>query len=386
MSATAERVPEANSIFQQAVETTIQENGELGMQVAVYLDGEQVVDVWGGIADETTGRAVDGDTLFPSFSVIKATTATALHLQAERGLIEYDAPIARYWPEFAAHGKDTATVRDALSHRLGIPYMPEGVTPELMSNYDWMVEQLANMKPIFTGGTQNAYMCYTFGWVIAECVRRTDPKHRPYSTFVQEEICAPLGMTDLWIGIPEEAESRVARLKNAPPLPLPADAPILRAMPPQVGATEEVFGRSDMRRGCIPGAHGIMNARSSARLFAMLANGGELNGVRLLSEERVKTFSTPRPDTDQPDTVLGMAIRMGTAGLWVGGVKDPKYPFRLAGLNPRTVFHPGAGGAIAWADPDARLAVAICHNRMVHNPTVTFKPIQTAVEQVFGVV
>ena len=118
----------------------------------------------------------------------------------------------------------------------------------------------------------------------------------------------------------------------------------------------------------------------------MLANGGELDGVRLLSEDRVKTFSTPRPDTDQPDSVLGMAIRMGTAGLWVGGVKDPKYPFRLAGLNPRTVFHPGAGGAIAWADPDARLAVAICHNRMVHNPTVTFKPIQDAVEQVFGVV
>ena len=164
----------------------------------------------------------------------------------------------------------------------------------------------------------------------------------------------PLALRTSGFGIPEEAEPRVARLKNAPPLPLPADAPILRAMPPQVGATEEVFGRSDMRRGCIPGAHGIMNARSSARLFAMLANGGELNGVRLLSEDRVKTFSTPRPDTDQPDSVLGMAIRMGTAGLWVGGVKDPKYPFRLAGLNPHTVFHPGAGGAIAWADPDAR--------------------------------
>ena len=175
MPATAERKPEANSIFQQAVDTTLRENGELGMQVAVYLDGEQVVDVWGGIADETTGRAVDGDTLFPSFSVIKATTSTALHLQAERGLIEYDTPIAHYWPEFAAHGKDTATVRDALSHRLGIPYMPEGVTPELMSNYDWMVDQLANMKPLFAAGTQNAYMCYTFGWVIAECVRRTDP-------------------------------------------------------------------------------------------------------------------------------------------------------------------------------------------------------------------
>ena len=386
MAATAENKPQANSIFQQAIETTIRENGELGIQVTVYLDGEQVVDVWSGIADETTGREVDADTLFPSFSVIKATTATALHLQAERGLIEYDAPIAHYWPEFAAHGKDKATIRDALSHRLGIPFMPEGVTPELMSDYNWMVDQLAQMEPAFEPGTQNGYMCYTFGWVIAECVRRTDPKQRPYGTFVQEEICAPLGITDLWIGIPEEVEPRVARLKDADPLPLPADAPILLAMPPQVGATEEVFGRSDMRRGCIPGAHGIMNARSSARLFAMLANGGELDGVRLLSEERVNTFSTPRPDTDKPDTVLGLPIRMGTAGLWLGGVKDPRYPFRLAGHNPRTIFHPGAGGAVAWADPDARLAVAICHNRMTNTPGDVFQPIRDAVEQVFGAV
>ena len=385
MAATAVQKPEAQSVFQHAVDTTIQENGEIGMQVAVYLDGESVVDVWGGIADETTGRAVDGDTLFPSFSVIKATTATALHLQAERGLIDYDTPIAHYWPEFAAHGKDKATVRDALSHRLGVPYMPEGVTPEQMSDYDWMVDHLANMKPIFEAGTRNAYMCYTFGWVIAECVRRTDPKNRPYGTFVQEEICAPLSINNLWIGVPEEAEPRVARLKNAPDLDLPADSPILLGMPLQVAATEEVFGRSDMRRGCIPGAHGIMNARSSVRLFAMLANGGELDGVRLLSEERVNTFSTPRPNTEQPDTTLGMPIRMGTAGLWLGGMKDDNFPFRLAGLNPRTMFHPGAGGAIAWADPDTRLAVAICHNRMVHNPTIAFKPVQTAVEQVFGI-
>jgi CubicO group peptidase (beta-lactamase class C family) len=117
-----------------------------------------------------------------------------------------------------------------------------------------------------------------------------------------------------------------------------------------------------MRRGCIPGAHGIMNARSSVRLFAMLANGGELDGVRLLSEERVKTFSTPRVDTDKPDSVLGIPVRMGPAGFWLGGSTDPKDPFRLAGLNPRTLFHPGAGGAVAWGDPDARLAVALCHN------------------------
>ena len=307
------------------------ENGELGMQVAVYLDGEQVVDVWGGIADETTGRAVDGDTLFPPPSPSsRATTATALHLQAERGLIEYDAPIAHYWPEFAGPtARTTATVRDALSHRLGIPYMPEGVTPELMSNYDWMVEQLANMKPLFAAGTQNAYMCYTFGWVVAEgvCAGPT-PNSGPTALSYRKRYARPLGMTDLWIGIPEEAESRDSAaeeralrchcrqtLRSCGPCRLKSER------------AEEVFGRSDMRRGCIPGAHGIMNARSSARLFAMLANGGELNGVRLLSEDRVKTFSTPRPDTDQPDTVLGHGDPHGhrrAVGRWTG--ERPQIP------------------------------------------------------------
>ena len=176
MTATTVNKAEAARVFQQAIDKTIRENGEVGMQVTVYHAGQPVVDAWGGIANETTGRKVDGETLFPSFSVIKATTATALHIQAERGLIEYEKPIAEYWPEFAANGKAKATIRDALSHRLGIPYMPEGVTPEQMSDYAWMVDRLAKAKPLFEPGTANGYMCYTFGWVIAELVQRTDPK------------------------------------------------------------------------------------------------------------------------------------------------------------------------------------------------------------------
>lgn len=385
MAVVASLRPEVNSLFQQAIETTIRERGEVGLQVAVYHHGELVVDAWGGIADETTGRKVDGDTLFPVFSLVKAVTATALHIQAERGLIEYDQPIARYWPEFAAQGKERATVRDALSHRLGIPQMPDGVTPELMSDYDWMVDQLARMKPRFEPGTDNGYMCYTFGWVIAECVRRTDPQHRPFGAFVQEEICAPLGITDLWIGIPDQVEPRVARLKNSVPRPLPPDLPIFAAIPPQVATVEEVFGRADVRRSCHPGANGIMNARSAARIFAMLANGGELDGVRLLSQERVRTFSVPRPNTERSDTILGFPVRIGTAGYWLGGEVSAEYPYRLVGRNPRTLHHPGAGGSIGWADPDARLAVAICHNRMTHAPSEAFAPIRDAVEQVFGV-
>src|SRR6516164_9847573 len=206
-----------NKSVQVAVDAAIREGGEIGLQVAAYLKGELVVDVWGGLADETTGRKVDGDSLFPVFSVTKAVTATALHIQAERGLIDYDKPISHYWPEFAANGKGTATVRDALTHRTGIPLMPEGVTPQQMCDWNWMIEHLAQMKPLFDPGTTSAYHSYTFGWIIAECVRRTDPQRRPFGRFVQEEICQPLGIDNLFIGIPDAAEARIAKLTNIPP-------------------------------------------------------------------------------------------------------------------------------------------------------------------------
>jgi len=381
----------ANSIIQKAVDTAIREGGEIGLQVAAYVDGELVVDVWDGLADETTGRKVDGDTLFPVFSVTKAVTATALHIQAERGLVDYDTPIAHYWPEFAAQGKDKGTVRDALTHRIGIPQMPEGVTPELMCDWEWMVQRLADTKPLFAPGTKSAYLAYTFGWIIGEIVRRTDPKRRPFGTFVQEKVCAPLGIESLWLGIPDAVEPRVAKLTNIPrPSPdapgLSPEALIPIAIPPQVGVIQKVFGRSDVQRACIPGAGGIMNARSAARFFAMLANGGELNGVRLLSEERVRSFSVPRAKRDEFDPVVWRVLNLGMGGFHLGGESPPAPP--VVGRNPHTICHPGAGGSIGWADPDARLAVAMCHNRMFDAPTPAgnpFVPIGNAVREALGV-
>ena len=150
--------------------------------------------------------------------------------------------------------------------------MPAGVTPKLMSDYDWMVEQLARLKPLFPPGTANGYMCYTFGWIIAECVRRTDPEHRPFGQFVRQEICEPLRIDDLWVWqIPAHLEARVARLVNAPNRPLSPDSPIFAAIPPQVATKEEVFGRSDVRRAWIPGANGITK-RTSLEYSRVLAS------------------------------------------------------------------------------------------------------------------
>lgn len=360
-------------VFQRAVDAAIAE-GEVGLQFAVYKENKLVVDVFGGVADKTTGRKVDASTLFNVFSVTKAVTATALHIQAERGLVSYDRPIAQYWPEFAAHGKGKATVRDGLTHRTGIPSMPEGVTPEQMADYEWMVKAVANLKPIFEPGTTNAYHSYTWGWIIAEIVRRTDPKKREFRQFVMDEITKPLGIKDLWLGIPAEAEPRVARMENDQVSVVDQSTLRGKSMPRQVAGTEAVFGRSVVRRSCIPGAGGIFNAPSCARFWAMLAGEGQLNGVRIISADRVRAALAPRPDTDTLDVGRGTITRVGVGGYWLAadGVVG----------QGRLLCHPGLGNSVGWADLDHKLAVAICHNR---HGLAYAKPLATAMGQAFGV-
>jgi CubicO group peptidase (beta-lactamase class C family) len=313
----------------------------------------------------------------------KAVTALALHLQAERGLVDYDAPVARYWPEFAASGKASATVRQALDHRIGVWQMPEGVTPESICDFDLMARSIAALPPMSEPGTQNAYMSLTFGWIIAEIVRRTDPGRRPFRQFVIDEITGPLAIDDLWIGLPRGEHGRVARLIDPPPRDIPADAPTRRALPVQVAAREDVYGRHDIREACIPGANGLANARSAARFFALLAGGGTLDGVTLLSPERVASFRIPRPEADKVDAIYGYPVRVGS-GFWTGGNNESINYGRLIGRNPNAIGHPGSGGSVGWADADAGISVAICHNRMFFPPCDALDPIRDAVAEAFG--
>ena len=360
-------------VFQAAVDAAI-DAGEVGIQFAVYKDEDLVVDVWGGVADRAAGRQVDRETLFNVFSVTKAITAVAVHIQAERGLVSYDAPITQYWPEFGAHGKDRTTVRDGLSHRTGIPAMPEGVTPEQMADYDWMVNALANLEPVFEPGTTNAYHSYTWGWINSEVVVRTDPKRRPFRQFVDEEIAQPLGIADLWMGLPAEDEPRVAHMYNSETSIADQSTARGRSMPVQVAGTQDVFGRSIVRQAVIPGAGGIYNAISSARFFAMLANEGQLDGVRLLSSERVRRCLEPRPDTDKLDVGRGTVTRVSNGGFWL----------EAPGVfgSGRILSHPGLGGSIGWADLDNRLAVSMCHNR---HGLAYAEPLAGALGRAFGV-
>ena len=353
----------ANAAVQSALQTAIHERGEIGMQIAAYLDGVLVIDTWAGIADPQTNRPVDGDTLFNVYSVTKAVAATAVHIQAQKGLVEYDAPIARYWPEFGANGKEGATVRHALTHRLGMPQMPEGTTAESICDWDGTCRQLAAQPALFPVGERTAYQSLNFGWILGEIVRRTDVKRRPFSQFIQEELCKPLGITDLWVGIPDAVEPRIAKMSNANAgdRRAPPDSLFIKSLPYAVSLVPEVYELPAVRRACIAAVGGIFNARSEARFWSMLAQGGELDGVRLLSTERVRAASAPRAHNADPDPVyFNMPMRLSQGGYWMGA---PVVPV-CAVTEPRAICCPGAGGSIGWADPDTKLAVAICHNRM----------------------
>ena len=193
-------------------------------------------------------------------------------------------------------------------------------------------------------------------------VRRTDRQGRPFAQFVQDEICTPLGIDAFCLGLPESELPRVATLvgeySGATELATLRD----NAVPPAVSFGPDLYNRRIVRQACIPAAGGIANARSVARFFAMVANGGELDGVRLLSEQRLRSFLQPRPGIDEIDPVTGQVAPVGIGAFHLARGNP------VIGDYPGVLAHGGAGGTIAWADLDSRLAVSICHNRMFSSP------------------
>jgi CubicO group peptidase (beta-lactamase class C family) len=350
---------DANAHVHATAERLIAEGREIGVQVAAWRDGKLVIDVAAGIADPQTGRTVTPDTLFHTFSVTKGVLVTALHLQAERGRLNLDDPVIRHWPEYGANGKAATTIRQLLQHRSGLPQMPPEVTPERMGDWEWMVARLAAMVPLAPPGTRTLYQSMTHGWLIGEIVRRSDPGFRTIGKFVREEIAEPLAIADLWIGLPDAEAPRLARLIDARP-PRPPSELYARSVPPQVDMVPAVFERPDVRAAEIAGVGGIFTARSCARFWAMLAQGGALDGVRLLSPERVTGFSRSLGGPDDPDIAAFGGQIPSVDGFWLGGPA----PAVAAAKHPWAICHPGAGNSMGWTDPTARLGAAICHNRM----------------------
>ncbi|HEX3947002.1 MAG TPA: serine hydrolase domain-containing protein [Acidimicrobiales bacterium] len=335
---------------------------EVGLQVAAYLGDELLAEAHGGLTARNQGAPVTARTLFPIFSVTKAITALALHRQVALGYVDYEAPVAAYWPEFAANGKAGTTVSHVLTHRSGVPHLPAGVDVERLDDWQWMVDGLAALEPVAPAGTKSTYQALSFGWLVGEVVRRTDPKGRPFRDYVREEILDRIGVDDFWLGLPASEEHRVAILSQD--AVIRGTAPPLRsiAIPDAVNTVPDVFNRRTVHAACIPGAGGIATARAVARCMSVLANRGQVGGVALLAPEQVDTFSVPRPDPLEMDDVIGYAPYLGTGGFWLGGQSPPAEP--IVGSSPHILCQTGTGGSLAWADPDIGLSVAICHNRL----------------------
>jgi CubicO group peptidase (beta-lactamase class C family) len=359
--------------------------GEIGVQVCAWHRGEMIVDAWAGRRAED-GPPVDGDTVFNIFSVGKGPVAACAHLQADRGLIDYDAPIATYWPEFGTHGKDAVTMRHILSHRSGVPQMPAGVDAERMKDWSWMITGLERETPMFPPGSTNTYQSMVFGWLIGEVVRRTDPARRDLATFLSEEICAPLGMDRYFTVLPDAEVDGAAMLSGLsyPAEPEP-DSALRRAVPKPLDFRPAFFNRTDIRQARVSGFGDLANARSVARFFAMVAAGGVFQGKRILSEQALRDAAEEREDYHDADQTYGTTLTMqvGRGGFWVETPAIPPLDRRDA---QKILCNPGAGGSLGWADLDNDLAIAITHNRMFTAiPEHPWPALAAAVLEVAGI-
>jgi CubicO group peptidase (beta-lactamase class C family) len=339
--------------------------GEVGAAFALYVDGRLVVDLWGGLADADTGRPWESDTLQLVYSTTKGITAICVAKLVAEGRLDYDAPVASYWPEFAANGKGSVTLGQMLSHQAGIPFVDVPLTLDQVLAVQPAVDALAAQAPYWEPGTGHGYHALTYGWLASEVVRRVDG--RTVARYLADELVAPLDL-DMWIGLPEHLEPRVSRLESTPR----PDDPTIRAVLEQFfGPTtplyraltmsgaldgfsdaEQPFNSRAVHAAEIPAANGITTARSLAKLYA--ATVSEVDVIRVLDAATVETARAER--VSAPDRVLIVPTRFG-AGFMLDSMINPL-------LSDRSFGHPGAGGSLGYADPDARVGYGYVMNHM----------------------
>jgi CubicO group peptidase (beta-lactamase class C family) len=334
--------PNLQDKLQALLDRFVERGKEHGVQVAVYHDGRLVVDAAaGGMTARGEEPVVEKSTLFPVFSTTKGVAATLAHLVVERGLIGYDTPIAKVWPEFAAHGKGGVTFGHALDHTAGVPILPAGLDHERLGDWEAMCAAVADAKPIASPGARKEYHPISYSWTVGEVIRRVDG--RPFPQILREEIANPLGVADeMFCGLPDAEQARVATLAMEPAEPPPGPDP--QPAPAFMQPLWRWMNRADARRACVPGANGVMSARAVARHYAALLPGG-IDGVELLPPARVRLATAPRP-TGSPDD--------GSAQQALG--------YGLGGFTPACFGHGGYGGSQGWADPENRLAFGFTRN------------------------
>ena len=333
---------------------------EVGASFAATVDGEPVVDLWGGWADAARTRPWERDTIVNVFSTTKAMTALCVHMLVDRGRLALDTPVARHWPEFAQGGKEAVPVHYLLSHRAGLAAIRPPLPIEAL--YDWrrMVDVLAAEPPWWVPGTASGYHALTFGYLLGEVFRRVSGT--TLGRFFRDEVAGPLG-ADFHIGLAASEDHRVADM--VPPTPEEVSAAGRRAVIDPESLLGKVLGNPPLtpetanqrawRAAEIPAANGHGNARSVARVGAALSCGGTLDGVRLLGEETLARAI--QVQFDGTDLVLDIPMRWGLGFM----LASPQLPL---GPNPRTFGHGGWGGSLGVADRDARVSFAYVMNKM----------------------
>ena len=343
------------------------EDIEVGAGYSVVSKGETVVDLWGGWQDRDCTRPWEEDTLVNVYSTTKGMGSLVVAMLADEGRLDYDARVVDYWPEFGAEGKDRVTVAQLLSHQAGLCGVDEKLTVEDLYDWDKMVNLLAAQKPHWKPGTGAGYHAVNWGYLPGEIVKRITGK--TLGTLFHEKVAVPLN-ADFYIGLPDSEMGRVsdmigpnhARIKPKPSDGPPPKMPLLYAialMNPSIRPYADASSYA-WRKAEIAAANGQANARGIARVYGALANGGKIDGIRLISPEGIKAAIKEEVGLDQIDLALGVPTRRGRG-----------YILNAAGMygsNPDAFGHGGAGGSSGFADPEANIGIGYAMNQMEADP------------------
>lgn len=347
-------------LVREEFERNFTERGDAGAAFAAVLDGETVVDLWGGVADRQSASPWRRDTLQVMFSGTKALVGICLLMLVDRGELVFDAPVSRYWPEFAAQGKEAVKVSDVASHQARLPVLRKPVTERDIRDSAALAAALAEQPQEQDPRAATMYHGLTYGPLCDELVRRVDG--RTTGQFFAEEIAAPLGL-EIWIGLPAEHEGRVSTLHYADTWVDPFAEQteedellwLMRTNPPLFPADHIPWNTREFHAAEISAAGGIGTARSLARLYSCLARGGDLDGVRLLSQPTIaratQCLMRARDSAFGVDDAYGFGFELQTE-------QQPYGPCKTA------FGYGGAGGSVHAAWPRQRVGFSYCMNEM----------------------